>query len=334
MVQSKASWNSRPAILGAAAGLLAAIGLNPGVGAGLASRVVLFVALIATGYLAGFAVSARRRIAASAAEIARLKGSLRASQDHLMEHGSSRSLAAWLSGTNGALKDAMTALEREARALAAEPGLTDAARAAVAKVAERAGALAKAGAPLAAYSLPDPSRAPFDINTLMREALDLCLHRAGEKKIRFEEAFAVVPPVFGPATRVRDALLNVVVNAVESMPFGGGTIRIETAVDGDHVVARVRDGGIGIRPEHMGKVTDPFFTTKPEKSGAGLGLWETRATIEGIGGSLEIASVPHQGTVVTITLPQAAPLSPGRVGVAHPEEIPRNTADEGDRRIA
>jgi hypothetical protein len=44
--------------------------------------------------------------------------------------------------------------------------------------------------------------------------------------------------------------------------------------------------------------------------------------------------VPHQGTEVTLSFPQAAPLSAGRVGVAHPEEVARNLADEGDRRIA
>jgi signal transduction histidine kinase len=109
---------------------------------------------------------------------------------------------------------------------------------------------------------------------------------------------------------------------------------VETAHEGDRVVARVRDTGIGIKPEHLPRIFEPFFTTKPEKSGIGLGLWNTRQMFDLIGADVQVRSTPHQGTEVTILFPQAAPLRPGREGTAHPPEIGRNTANEVDRRIA
>ena len=334
MIKTTAPWLSRPTLAGAGFGTIAGLLLASGQTGGFAVRAATFVVLASAGFLAGFAIAARRRLMGATTYIARLRAELRASQDHIMDHGSSRSLPAWLAALSATIRDETSALVRDARSLAADATLPEAARSAAAKLVEHADLLGKACAPLARYALTDPSRAPFDLNTLLREALVLCRHRAEEKKIRFEERFAIVPPVFGPAGRVHAALLNVLVNAIEAMPFGGGVITITTAHEGDQAIVRLVDAGIGIRPEHMARVTEPFFTTKPEKTSAGLGLWEARDAVEAIGGTIAITSVPHQGTTVTLSFPQAAPLHPGRVGVAHPEEVGSNMADEGDRRIA
>jgi signal transduction histidine kinase len=334
MIKMTAPWLSRPALVGAGVGFLAGLLFAAGVSGGVAPQAATVAVFASAGYLAGFAVAARRLLIAAASGIARLRVDLRISQDHIMDHGSSRALPAWLAVSAPAVRDAMSALAADARSLAADATLPETARAAAARLVERADQLAKACAPIARYALPEPARAPFDLNTQVHEALILCRHRAEEKSIRFVEGFSVLPPVFGPAGRVQAALLSVMVNAIEAMPFGGGTIRIATSHEGDRVIVRVIDGGIGIRPEHLAKVTEPFFTTKPEKAGAGLGLWEARATIEAIGGTLDLRSVPHQGTEVTLAFPEAAPLSAGRAGVPHPEEVARNLADEGDRRIA
>jgi signal transduction histidine kinase len=334
MKKMTAPWLSGPAVVGAAIGLLTGLLVAARVAGGAGLGAAIVAAFAAAGHLAGFAIAARRLLAAAASSIGILRTELRASQDHMMATGSSRSLPAWLAVSAPFLREALTTLAASARGLAADATLPETARAAAAAIVERADQAAKISAPIVGYTLPDPARAPFDLNTQVREALVLCRHRAEEKSIRFLEGFSVLPPVFGPSTRVQAALLNVIVNAIEAMPFGGGTITLATSHEGDRVVVRVLDGGIGIRPEHVAKVTDPFFTTKPEKAGAGLGLWETRAAVEAIGGTLDIRSVPHQGTEVTLSFPQAAPLSAGRVGVAHPEEVSQNLADVGDRRIA
>jgi signal transduction histidine kinase len=71
-----------------------------------------------------------------------------------------------------------------------------------------------------------------------------------------------------------------------------------------HVFIEVADTGVGIAPEDLPKVTEPFFTTKPEGKGTGLGLPICRRVVQEHGGSLAIASAgPGQGAMVRVTLP-------------------------------
>jgi len=327
-------WLARPPAIGAVAGLAVAAALAwiapPG-----AARFFGGFACVAAGYLAGVGSVASAQARTMRGRIRALRLELRAAQDHLMMHGSSRALPAWLTETAGPMREAVAGLQRESRTLQSDVTLAESVRAAAGRIAAGVEALQRVTAPLQSLTLLAPSRAPFNVNTLIREAVDLCRHRAEEKRIRFEERLGVLPPVFGPADRVQAAFLNLVVNAVESMPFAGGTITITTAHEQNRVVLRVRDTGIGIRPEHLAKAAEPFFTTKPERGAAGLGLWEAHHIIDMIGGTLAIGSVPHQGTEVVISLPEAAPLSPGRAGVGHSaEELGRNTADTGDLRLA
>jgi signal transduction histidine kinase len=334
MEKMPSPWLARPSALGAIAGLSAAAAFSWIAPAGAAAWIG-GTACVAAGYLAGVAGAtvAQNRIARARLRVLRLE--LRAAQDHLMMHGSSRALPAWLAESAVPTRDAVAVLQREARTLQADVTLPEAARASAGRIAAGVESLQRITAPLQAMTQLPPSRAPFDLNTLLREALDLCRHRAGEKRIRIEENLGVLPPVFGPAERVQAAILNLVVNAIEAMPFAGGTITLTTTHEEHRVILRVKDTGIGIRPEHLAKAAEPFFTTKPERGAAGLGLWEAHHVIDGIAGTLNIASLPHQGTEVVISLPEAAPLSPGRAGVGHSaEELGRNTADTGDLRLA
>ena len=326
-------WVSNQSIAGAGFGLLAAIVIVAILPAALPVRLLAGLGLLAAGYLGGFARAARSRMISDAGYIQRLRAELRHCQDHIASTGSFRSLGAWIDAASGGWKESLHGLVGAARGLAMDSAIPDEARQAAGRAADQAGALQGSLGPLTSYALATPSKAPFNLNNLLRESIDLCRHRAEEKAIRFEERYAVIPPVFGPAGRVQSALLNVIINAVESMPHGGGTITIQTTHEGDRVVGRVRDTGIGIKPEHLQRVFEPFFTTKPDRGGAGLGLWETRDTLDRIGATLGIASVPHEGTEVAFSFPQAAPLAAGRAGTPL-EELPRNTADEGDRRIA
>ena len=335
MAAVRTPWVSPPVFWGGASGVAAAAGLavTPESLDGVL-RTLLVALLPVTGFLAGYAVASAKRSRALAGDIVRLRTEIRACQDHIMESGSFRSLAAYLDGASDGLRGPAAALVAEARALAADAAIAGEAKAAAERVLQHSERLRGSLDPLARYSLPSPARAPFDLNRLLHEALDLCRRRGEEKRIQFEERYGTLPPIFGPAARMQGALLNLVVNAIEAMPFTGGTIMVETDSRDGVVTARLRDTGIGIRPEHLGRAFDPFFTTKPDRGGAGLGLWEARDVVERLGGSIALRSAPHQGTEVEIRLPPAAPLSPGREGTTHPQEIPRNTADEGQAQLA
>jgi signal transduction histidine kinase len=329
------TWTSRAAIAGALGGAAVAAAARIPAGAdGVLSGALAVLGPIVAGYAVGVIAAHRRREAEDIAYILRLREELRASQDHIMESATFRSLGTYLEIAAHQLREPLNRLAAGVQGLAADVALPEPLQRAVAGLSTQLEAVQGVLRHLSSYALTRPARAPFDVNDLLREAILLVRHRAEEKAIVFEERYAVVPPVFGPASRVQQAVLNVIVNAVEAMPFGGGTIRVETAHEGDRVTARVRDGGIGVRPEHLPRVLDPFFTTKPERSGVGLGLWATKQALDLIGADIALTSVPLQGTEVVMSFPQAAPVRAGREGADHPPELPLNTADERGRQIA
>src|SRR6266850_7120276 len=328
MRKRRSPWASNAALCGALAGLApaCAVWFVPAAPyAGL--KLLASAALPAAGFAIGVLVAYRRREVEDARAVLEVQEELRFSQDHIMANETYRSLSAYLEIVAHQMREPLQGLLDGLKTLAVDSGLPDALRERVAGLGSRGETLHETLRHLAGYALTKPGRAPFSANILLHESILLCRRRASEKKIVFEERYAVVPPVMGSAMRVHQALFNIIVNAVEAMPFGGGTIVVETAHQGERVIARVRDSGIGIRPEHMKQVFEPFFTTKPEKKGVGLGLWAARQMLDIIGADITIKSAPHQGTEVTITFAQAAPLRPGREGTTHPPELGKNTTD-------
>jgi signal transduction histidine kinase len=328
MRRRRSPWISPPALLAAALALAAALVLRSVAASDSpALRLWAAVLLAAAIYLTGVVVACRRRESEDARLLLELQEELRYSQDHIMANETHRSLSAYLEIAAHQMKEPLRAVASGIDALAAGAGSPQ-------MLKTHMDDLAKTLRHLAGYALTKPGRAPFSVNNLLHESILLCRHRAAEKKVRFQERYGIVPPVMGSAMRVHQAIFNIVVNAVEAMPFGGGTIEVSTRHENDRVIATVRDTGIGIRPDHLPRIFEPFFTTKPEKQGVGLGLWAAQQMLDIIGADITVKSVPLEGTEVTISFPQAAPLRPGREGTLNPPELDKNTADERDRQIA
>jgi PAS domain S-box-containing protein len=110
--------------------------------------------------------------------------------------------------------------------------------------------------------------------------------------------------------QLRQLFLNVLTNAADSMPHGGYlTIRVAPrSLNGETVgvTIQVADTGVGISPQDLARVTEPFFTTKPEGKGTGLGLAICKRIVQEHRGDFEIMSDPGKGTTVRITLPESA----------------------------
>jgi signal transduction histidine kinase len=112
-------------------------------------------------------------------------------------------------------------------------------------------------------------------------------------------------------SQIRQALLNLVRNAKEAMPEGG-RIRVEVgAVDAAWLRLSVADSGPGISAENLGKIFDPFFSTKDKGTGLGLALVQQIVTEHG--GRIEVDLPPAGGTVFSLVLPVS-----GRADVAAP----------------
>ena len=148
--------------------------------------------------------------------------------------------------------------------------------------------------------------AELDLKNLIDEVAALVQYEMEKSGIALDTRIEPdLPQVFGRGGGLKQAMLNLLVNARQAMPGGG---RIELCArpgPNSHVTVTVRDTGCGSPPELYEQLFQPFFTTKPE--GTGLGLCITKRIIEDHGGSLRLDSRQGEGTCVTLELPARVP---------------------------
>src|SRR5690606_11006741 len=113
---------------------------------------------------------------------------------------------------------------------------------------------------------------------------------------------APLTPITCDPGKVNQVLLNLLTNALDACE-DGGTITLRTRSAADGVEVHVIDTGLGIDPAIRDKVFDPFFTTKPVGKGTGLGLSISYGIVREHGGTIEVESVPGEGTHFTVSLP-------------------------------
>jgi signal transduction histidine kinase len=147
--------------------------------------------------------------------------------------------------------------------------------------------------------------APADLNALAREAARAAGAAGDNPAVRLD-LDASLPMVRTDADRLRQAIVNIVGNAVQAVEAkpqrgAGDGIRLSTERLDGTVAITVRDSGPGIAPEDLPRIFDPYFTTR--RTGTGIGLAITRNIVEGLGGRITVASERGKGTEVRIELP-------------------------------
>jgi PAS domain S-box-containing protein len=147
-----------------------------------------------------------------------------------------------------------------------------------------------------------PKLESVDFPSLLRESLDFQKHELSDRRVLVESEIAAgLPTVRVDRGQIRQVLFNLVKNASEAMP-GGGVLRISVAATDRFVRLSVRDTGVGITPEQMSRIFEPYYTTKTR--GSGLGMMIVQRIVRDHGGEIEIHSEPQRGTTVTIFLPR------------------------------
>jgi signal transduction histidine kinase/CheY-like chemotaxis protein len=171
----------------------------------------------------------------------------------------------------------------------------------ITRTCQRGGTLVKGLLGFARKSLAEERE--LELNGLVREAVAL-LERTTLQKIRLITDLAGnLRAVKGDPAALSHALMNLSVNAVDAMPEGGTlTLRTRNETDGT-VVLEVEDSGCGMPKEVLDRALDPFFTTKPQGEGTGLGLSMVYATMKAHEGRLDLHSEPGAGTRITLTFP-------------------------------
>jgi signal transduction histidine kinase len=148
-----------------------------------------------------------------------------------------------------------------------------------------------------------PKEAQTDLNKLIGEWIDVFEARCTKSGIQIVvERDEGLPTVNGDPAQLNQVLVNVVVNAIQSMPTGG-TLTIRTMVQDGWVSIRVEDTGQGIEEENMNKIFLPFFTTKEVDEGTGLGLSVVYGIVNEHGGRIDVDSKKGHGSTFEIKFP-------------------------------
>ncbi len=146
-----------------------------------------------------------------------------------------------------------------------------------------------------------PELQPADMNEAIESVLTLTTQEARKAGVKVEKR---LDPAIGrrslDAGLLKQAFLNLVLNAIQAMP-DGGVLTVESGIKGGTIEVMISDTGIGIPEENRKKLFSPFFTTK--KNGTGLGLAITYRIIENHRGSIDVVSGPGKGTRFTVRIP-------------------------------
>jgi len=176
------------------------------------------------------------------------------------------------------------------------------------RIREAAQRLQRLSRDLMVYARPPTElREEVDVGALLEQAAAMCeptLQRAGA---RVERRIESVPRVFAQKGSLLQVFVNLITNAAQALPPGGGAVRLEVAHAGAHVAARIRDEGRGMEPEIQRRIFEPFFSTKGDGTGTGLGLAIVQGIVSRHGGAINVESEQGRGTTFTVLLPTGPP---------------------------
>ena len=161
---------------------------------------------------------------------------------------------------------------------------------------------------LMTYARPTPERVEeVDFAATIQKAIAMCEPVLRRGKARVQTRIAEIPRLYGIRGSLLQVMVNLLSNAAQAMPAGGGDIDVDLRPDGDGVALHVADSGVGMGVDVAQRVFEPFFTTKPPESGSGLGLSIVQRIIVRHGGSISVESVLGEGTRFTVKLPLRPP---------------------------
>jgi PAS domain S-box-containing protein len=153
------------------------------------------------------------------------------------------------------------------------------------------------------FSRPAARELEFvDLRNLMEQVLVLEGKNVSTQNIQLKADLRETPKILGNLDSLKHIFLNLLLNAVQSMPEGG-TLGIRTYQEDKRVKAEISDTGMGIPEETLSRIFDPFFTTKDPGEGTGLGLAIVHSQIERMGGTIRVESKPGLGSTFTVEFP-------------------------------
>lgn len=253
---------------------------------------------------------------------------LRRTQQAITQQERLRALGQMASGIAHDINNAITPISLYTDLLLAnEPGLSARGRGCLETISRAIGDVASTVARMREFYRPremEVALEPVDLNEMVTQVVDLTRARwfdmPQQRGVLIEVQTRLapsLPKVAGLASEIREALTNLVFNAVDAMP-SGGQLTLRTVLSGAQVRCEVRDSGVGMDEDTRRRCLEPFFTTKGER-GTGLGLAMVYGMAQRNQARVEIDSAPGQGTTMALVFTLATPTA-GLPQIAAPPE--------------
>jgi signal transduction histidine kinase len=141
-----------------------------------------------------------------------------------------------------------------------------------------------------------------NLNERIDAAIEIAILASYSDDIKLDKQFSELPPIKAKPEEIQQIFTNLLTNAVQAME-GKGELDISTEQKNGNVLAKIRDTGPGIPQEHLTKIYDPFFTTKEQGKGTGLGLNIVHKLVVKYGGKIDVSSETGKGTTFSLTFP-------------------------------
>jgi signal transduction histidine kinase len=154
------------------------------------------------------------------------------------------------------------------------------------------------------FAKPSPPQLqPLQVNALLDQTLELLTNELLQHHVTVARRYAATAPILGDPQQLKQVFLNLLLNSLQAMN-GTGQLTLTTTPQASTVAITIQDTGCGIPPEHLSRLGEPFFSTKP--TGTGLGLAVVQGIVREHRGDFRIQSRAQQGTTVILHLPLAA----------------------------
>jgi signal transduction histidine kinase len=165
---------------------------------------------------------------------------------------------------------------------------------------------------------------PVEVNEIVDRAVELTRYQMTVDNITIETRYSsILPAVLGNAGQLQQVFTNIIINAYQAMGEQGGRLLVETRTAGGMVEVNFTDTGCGIPPEHVKRIFEPFYTTKNEQEGTGLGLSVSYGIVADHGGEIRVSSQIGVGTTFCVAIPAGVDIAlnkteaePASVGAA------------------
>jgi PAS domain S-box-containing protein len=254
-------------------------------------------------------------------------------EEQLIQAEKLAAMGQMLAGVAHELNNPLTAILGVTELLRERPGADEATQRQLELTHRQARRAARIVQNLLEFSRPaSPQKKPLDVNVLIERTLQLQEHSLRRNQVEVDyQPQPGLPPVMGDGNQLIQVLLNLVTNAEQAIREvrEQGRIQIRTALLADRIAVTVQDDGVGIRPEALPRIFDPFYTTKRPGGGTGLGLSICMSIIREHGGNLDAQAIPEGGSMFTLDLPVPSETSAEPAVAAPSQDVAHLSSSRG-----